>query len=151
MYLAGELMQEFVTASEAATALGVSLKTLYTYASRGLIHSLPVAPDRRDRLYDYREVMQLKQRADQRHRFKAPGARQVGPRRDGQVEFARSETDLHYVGHNLTTFATRHSIEQVAGLLWLGNMESSRELFAHDLGQDKRQAESTERPCTRSA
>src|SRR5215204_2321907 len=56
----------YLTAREAAEELGVSLKTLYAYVSRGLIRSEAVGGKRRNRRYWTEDVRRLRERKEQR-------------------------------------------------------------------------------------
>jgi citrate synthase len=51
----------YLSADEAAQALGISLPTLYAYVSRGMLRSSPDADSKR-RLYDADEVRRLARR-----------------------------------------------------------------------------------------
>jgi len=56
----------FLTAQEAAAELGVSLATLYAYASRGMLSSHEVPGDSRARRYPRQEVLRLKEKKELR-------------------------------------------------------------------------------------
>jgi citrate synthase len=68
----------YLTAREAAGELGISLKTLYAYVSRGLIRSEAVGGKRRNRRYRAEDVRKLKERKEQR---RDPFRATAGPRR----------------------------------------------------------------------
>ena len=61
--------EEYLTADEAWSFLGVKPATLYAYVSRGLLHSYRQGLKRR-RLYRKREVSQLRQFGPSDHRGK---------------------------------------------------------------------------------
>ena len=52
----------YLTAPQAAQALGVTLATLYAYASRGLLRSEPVPGSTRERRYRKQDVDRLRDR-----------------------------------------------------------------------------------------
>ena len=56
----------FGAAQEAAAELGVSLATLYAYASRGMLRSESVPGDPRARRYPREDVVRLKERKELR-------------------------------------------------------------------------------------
>ena len=58
--------ERFLTAQEAAAELGVSLATLYAYASRGMLRSEPVPGESRARRYPREDVLRLKEKKELR-------------------------------------------------------------------------------------
>jgi citrate synthase len=108
-------MTEFMTAAEAARRLGVKPATLYAYVSRGVLNR-DKDPDGRGSLFDAEEVDRL--------------ARRGRPRRpagtaDITVESAITEITadrLRYRGLDALRLATSHSFEDVAELLWTGQL-----------------------------
>jgi citrate synthase len=110
---------EYMTAAEAARRLGVKPATLYAYVSRGVL-TRDKAADGRGSLFDAEEVERL--------------ARRGRPRRpagtaDLTVESAITEITadrLRYRGLDAIRLATSHSFEDVAELLWTGQLPPSR-------------------------
>ncbi len=108
-------MTEFLTAAEAASRLGVKPATLYAYVSRGLL-GRDKAADGRGSLFDPGEVEQL--------------ARRGRPRRpagvaDITVESAITQIAagrLRYRGLDAAGLAASRSFEDVAELLWTGEL-----------------------------
>jgi citrate synthase len=106
---------EFLTAAEAARRLGVKPATLYAYVSRGLLRR-DRAADGRASLFDSGEVERL--------------ARRGRPRRpagvaDITVESAITEItrdQLRYRGLDVIRLATTRAFEDVAELLWTGDL-----------------------------
>ena len=120
-------MTTWIRSDEAARVLGVSKPTLYAYVSRGLVerHS---APDGRTSLYARRDVEALAGRA----RTKAPIER---PTIDVQVTSA--VTALHddvllYRGQRADELARAVTFEQVAELLWTGELPGSPPVWPLD-------------------
>ena len=113
-------MADFLTAAEAARRLGVKPATLYAYVSRGVL-SRGKAADGRASLFNADEVERL--------------ARRGRPRRpagvaDITVESAITEItgdSLRFRGLNVTRLAVSHTFEEVAELLWTGELRSARE------------------------
>lgn len=119
---------DFVSAKQAVKLLGVRLPTLYAYASRGLVTSVP-SGEGRARLYARADLLRLRARRDARggHAAVASGALRwgepvlessiteigaSGPRYRGQwaVELARQGTPF----------------ESVCALLWAGSLPAER-------------------------
>jgi citrate synthase len=108
-------MSDFLTAAEAARRLGVKPATLYAYVSRGVL-SRGKAADGRASLFDAHEVERL--------------ARRGRPRRpagiaDITVQSAITEISgdhLRYRGLDATRLAVSRSFEDVAELLWTGDL-----------------------------
>jgi citrate synthase len=110
-------MTEFLTAAQAARRLGVKPATVYAYVSRGVLRR-DKAADGRGSLFDPDEVERL--------------ARRGRPRRpagvaDITVESAITEINGHrlrYRGLDVLRLAVSHSFEEVAELLWTGDLPS---------------------------
>ena len=113
-------MADFLTAAEAARRLGVKPATLYAYVSRGVL-SRGKAADGRASLFNADEVERL--------------ARRGRPRRpagvaDITVESAITEItgdSLRFRGLDATRLAVSRTFEEVAELLWTGELGSARE------------------------
>ena len=113
-------MADFLSAAEAARRLGVKPATLYAYVSRGVL-SRGKAADGRASLFNADEVERL--------------ARRGRPRRpagvaDITVESAITEItgdSLRFRGLDATRLAVSRIFEEVAELLWTGELRSARE------------------------
>ena len=111
-------MGEFLTAAEAAQRLGVKPATLYAYVSRGVLRR-DHAADGRSSLFDSDEVERLARRGRPR--------RPVGAA-DIVVESAITEITgdrLRYRGLDVIRLATSRTFEDVAELLWTGELPAS--------------------------
>ncbi len=122
----------FMTATEAAAALNVSIATIYAYVSRGLIRSEPGSTTSRARLYLAEDVQRLLDRKAYRH---DPAKAANNAMRWGMpiLESALTlitETGLYYRGHDVQQLATTCTLEEVAALLWTGEMSDARDIFA---------------------
>jgi citrate synthase len=112
-------MADFLSAAEAARRLGVKPATLYAYVSRGVL-SRGKAADGRASLFNAAEVERL--------------ARRGRPRRpagvaDITVESAITEItgdSLRFRGLDATRLAVSRTFEEVAELLWTGELRSAR-------------------------
>jgi citrate synthase len=113
-----------VPAREAVQLLGVQLRTLYAYASRGLVRSIP-APRANQRLYLRADLEKLKGRHDARagHAAVAVDALRWGePVLDSSITRIDRE-GARYRGHAATALAERDvPFEAVAELLWRGEL-----------------------------
>src|SRR3712207_8940764 len=78
----------YLTAGEAAAELGVSLPTLYSYVSRGMVRSEAAEGGRRSRRYRAEDVRALKERKERR---RDPEAVAEGALRWGAPVLERSE------------------------------------------------------------
>jgi citrate synthase len=112
-------MSSYMTAAEAAAALGISRATLYAYVSRGLIASAP-SPDGRHNHYAAAEVRRLARRkADGKRAGKV--AQKVldwgVPVLESSITLI-AEGKLFYRGEDAIALARQASLEEVAALLW---------------------------------
>ena len=110
-------MSRFVGAGEAARLLGIQKATLYAYVSRGLIERR-VAVDGRTSLYAVDDVESLAGRGRRR---------EVEPRPSLDVQIVTGVTTLdesgvRYVGHDVAELSRTATYEQVAELLWTGEL-----------------------------
>lgn len=108
----GESDENYLTTAEVARRLQVKPATVYAYVSRGLLTSVR-ARGRRGSLFPAADVERL-------------AARSV--EHSGVVERIESELtlldddELYYRGHSARTLATTATVEQVAQLLWTGQL-----------------------------
>ena len=113
-------MSDFLSAAEAARRLGVKPATLYAYVSRGVL-SRDQAADGRASLFHADEIERLARRGRPR---RPPGVADI------TVESAITEITgdrLRFRGLDVTRLAVSHTFEEVAELLWTGELRSARE------------------------
>ena len=113
-------MADFLSAAEAARRLGVKPATLYAYVSRGVL-SRGKAADGRASLFHADEIERLARRGRPR---RPPGVADI------TVESAITEITgdrLRFRGLDVTRLAVSHTFEEVAELLWTGELRSVRE------------------------
>lgn len=101
---------EFLTAKEAAKALGVSLQTLYVYVGRKGIRSQAISGSRQRRYW--------KQDIDRVIGKEAPSLLASGKLKDESKITLITETELFYRGRSAIELAQENSFESVASLLW---------------------------------
>lgn len=118
-------MPTYLSAREAAAELGVSLPTLYAYVSRGQIRSEQDGAARQRR-YLAEDVWLL----NARKRGRRDPARAAQDALHWGMPVLESRLSvihggrLYYAGHDAVELAARASIEQVAALLWCGDVDS---------------------------
>jgi citrate synthase len=113
----------YLTAREAAAALGVSLPTLYSYVSRGMLRSEPVAGQPRVRRYLREDVARLVERKELRRDPATAAARSLHwgtPVLDSSLTLIEGGR-IYYRGRDALELAERSSVEEVAALLWTGD------------------------------
>ncbi|HEY0603736.1 MAG TPA: citrate synthase family protein [Herpetosiphonaceae bacterium] len=116
--------EHYLTARQAAEELEISLATLYAYVSRGLIRSEATGGDTRTRRYRAEDVQKLKERKEQQRN---PGKVAESALHWGAPVMESALTliangRLFYRGHDAIQLATTHTVEQVAALLWTGEL-----------------------------
>lgn len=113
-------MRNLLTASQVASRLGVQLKTVYAYVSRGML-TRTLADDARTSLFDPGEVDRLARRGRPRRESRPLGA--------VDVSLATSITCIEaerllFRGHDALTL-TGQPFEAVAELLWTGRLPAT--------------------------
>jgi len=114
------IAQYFLTAPQAAEALGVTPATLYAYTSRGQLRSEPVPGRPRERRYYREDVERLRERKETRRdpaKAAARGLHWGGPVLESGITLIH-EGKVYYRGHDAVKLAATASLEQVAALLW---------------------------------
>ena len=122
----------FMTACEAALALGVSPATLYSYVSRGMLHSEPVAGKPRLRRYAKEDVLRLIDRKESRRnpaRAAVKGLHWGSPVLQSALTLIESGR-FFYRGMDAIELAETATLEEVAALLWTGDPKRARDLFS---------------------
>src|SRR5512140_1362681 len=117
---------DWMTAAEAARALGISRATLYAYVSRNFIRSEARPGKSRERRYAREDVERLRRRNEERRDpEKAAGrALQWGlPILDSSITLIAGGK-LYYRGHDATELASTRSVEEVASLIWTAPFDS---------------------------
>ncbi|HEV3295067.1 MAG TPA: citrate/2-methylcitrate synthase, partial [Streptosporangiaceae bacterium] len=107
-------MTEWIGASEAARRLGIKQATLYSYVSRGVLRRR-AGQDGRASLFDAGEVESVARRG----RPRLPGAGEF------VIESALTEITSErtcYRGLDITALAASYELEDVAWLLWTGEL-----------------------------
>jgi citrate synthase len=123
-------MKQYLTAQEVARELGISVQTVYAYVSRGLLHS--EAAGSHAHRYRLDEVAALKSRREGRRNpaSVAAGALSWGtPVLESAITLI-SDDGLYYRGRDVTALARTASFEQVAALIWLGQLDQGAGVFA---------------------
>src|SRR6266700_3166946 len=106
----------YLTAKQAADALGVALPTLYAYASRGQLQSEPAPGRPRERRYYREDIERLRDRKEARRDPDKAAARGL---HWGSPVLASGITLIHdgklyYRGQDVLQLAEKAGVEQVA-------------------------------------
>jgi citrate synthase len=116
--------EPWIAAADAAQFLGVSRATLYAYVSRGHIRSQPLPGSPRQRTYSREDVERLRRRADEHRKpdKAAAHALQWGlPVLESSIALVAGRR-LYYRGIDATTLARTRTLEEVANLIWTGQL-----------------------------
>lgn len=109
----------FMSAAEAAAALGISLPTLYAYVSRGMLSSSADSQGKH-RLYDAAEVRRLARRKQDGKRAGKVAQKVLDwgvPVLESSITLV-AKGRLLYRGHDAMALARTASLEEIAALLW---------------------------------
>jgi len=130
--------RRYLTAKQAADALGVTLATLYAYISRGQLQSEPVPGRPREHRYYREDIQRLRERKESRRdpaKAAAQGLHWGSPVLSSSITLIQNGR-LYYRGRDAVKLAERATLEQAAELLWSAEGSEMRRLF--------------EQPCTLS-
>lgn len=122
-----------MTAQEAAAELGVKIGTIYAYVSRGLIRSQPAAEGQRNRLYSREDVNRLLIRRQMRislDRANDDVLHFAAPVLESGISLI-ADGRLYYCGIPLEDVAALLSAEELAALVWTGDVANANKLFDH--------------------
>src|SRR5262245_26027524 len=112
--------RRFLSARQAADALGVTRATLYAYASRGQIQSEPVPGDPRSRRYHRDDIERWRDRRELRRdpgRAAERGLHWGSPVLPSGITLIQDGA-LYYRGRDAIALAGTATLEEVAALLW---------------------------------
>lgn len=121
----------YLSARQAAATLGVSLPTLYSYVSRGMLRSEPVAGKPRSRRYRKEDVVRLADRKEFRKNPEKAASRGLhwgSPVLESALTLIQ-EGRLFYRGVDAMELARHATVEEVAALLWTGDPGRAGALF----------------------
>ena len=113
-------VQYYLTAHQAADALGVTPATLYAYTSRGQLRSERIPGRPRERRYYREDIERLRERKETRRdpaKAAARGLHWGGPVLESGITLIH-DGKFYYRGQDAMTLAATASLEQVAALLW---------------------------------
>src|SRR6476620_4334841 len=114
--------RRYLTALEAAAALGVNLATLYAYKSRGQLHSEPVPGQPRERRYYREDIERLLERKEVRRdpaKAAARGLHWGGPVLSSGITLIENG-NLYSRGRDVLKRARKPTLADAAELLWEG-------------------------------
>lgn len=125
----------YMTAKEAATALGVSVNTIYAYVSRKLIRSEASADGKRTRRYLREDVDKLLTRQQARHnpdKLTQDALHWGAPVLESRITLI-DNGQLYYRGIPIQEIVDTLTIEQVAALIWTSDITQVDRLFSTDV------------------
>ena len=143
--------EQHLTAQEAADELGISLTTLYAYVSRGLVRSEPMDNRKRTKRYNTEDIKRLKQRKEQRRNPAkvVEGALHWGSPILESTLTLITDNKLFYRGYEAVALAQKHTIEQIAVLMWTGELPGGQpRLFTDRRGRLPLSCETVRRQLT---
>lgn len=129
------MSKRYLSAKEAAEALNISLSTLYAYVSRGLIRSEASDAGKRQRRYYSEDIQKLLARKAGRNnpeKLARDALHWGAPVMDSAITLI-DKGRVYYRGHDVTQLAQTQSIEEVAALIWTGDMAHAVDLFDFEL------------------
>ena len=121
----------FLSAKQAAAALGVTKATLYAYTSRGQLRSEPLPERPRERRYYSEDIEQWKDRKEARRdpaRAAVRGLHWGSPVIDSALTLIH-DGRLYYCGQDAVQLARTATLEQAAELLWAADASEGPRLF----------------------
>ncbi len=125
----------YMSASEVAEELGISLPTLYSYVSRGLLRSEFADTSKRTRRYHAEDVQRLKERQEMRRdpQKVVDTALHWGTPMLPSALTLIEDGRFYYRGQDALGLAINNTVEQVAALLWTGDAKQANILFSQPL------------------
>jgi citrate synthase len=121
----------YLTAPQAAYALGVTRATLYAYASRGQLRSEAIPGRPKERRYSREDVERLQQRKEARRDPNTAAARGLhwgGPVLESGLTLIH-DGRFYYRGRDAVRLAETATVEDVAALLWAVEATGRERLF----------------------
>ena len=120
--------KHYLTTKEVCAELEITAPTLYAYVSRGLIRSESAGGKTRVRRYAQEDVQRLKERKELRRdptkltKLTADALHWGTPLLDSAISLI-DDGQLYYRGQNVVDLAKSCKVEDVAGLIWLDDLE----------------------------
>jgi len=131
----------YMSAVQAAGMLGISLPTLYSYVSRGMLRSEAVAGRPRTRRYLREDVRRLREQKEGRRdpaKAAAGGLHWGSPVLESSLTLI-SEGRIYYRGADVIELAQHATLEEVAALLWTGDRGQAPALFSRAPSQQNQE------------
>ena len=123
-------MSRTMSAQEVAEELGISLSSVYSYVSRGLLRSEPVGGSR-ERRYLSEDVARMRERGRRRDTAASASPENGGTTVSLDTSITLiGETGIWYRGQDALALAGGSSIGEVASLLWTGDSKNVSDLFS---------------------
>jgi citrate synthase len=141
----------YLTAEQAADALGITRATLYAYASRGQLRSQAIPGRPQVRRYYREDIERLRERKETRRdptKAAARGLHWGSPVLESGITLIH-DGKVYYRGQDAVKLAESASLEQVAALLWAAEEFERKGLFEQPLVLSLRQLAKL-RSCAKS-
>lgn len=124
--------QEYVSATEAASLLGIKKESLYTYVSRQLIRSINDPNDKKAKLYLFTDIQKFISRRNTPTTEKIVKQSLLWgmPVLESSITLIEDNI-LYYKGISVAQLVKKNSLEQVAKLIWTGDISNSETLFSN--------------------
>lgn len=122
----------YITATEAASLLGIKKESLYTYVSRHLIQSIEDPNDKKAKLYCFADIQKFLTRKNSPTTEKIVKQSLLWgmPVLESSITLIEDNV-LYYKGISVLQLAKKQSIEEVAALIWTGDASNSVKLFSN--------------------
>ena len=123
--------EQYLSTQEACAALSISAPTLYAYVSRGLIRSESAGGKTRARRYAQEDVQRLKDRKELRRdptkiaTLTADALHWGTPLLESAITLIDAG-QLYYRGQNVVELVRTRQVEDIAGFIWLDDLEIGR-------------------------
>ena len=131
----------YLSARQAAAALGITRATLYAYTSRGHLRSETVPGRHKERRYHREDVERLRERKETRRdpaKAAARGLHWGGPVLESSVTLIH-DGRFFYRGHDALALARTATLEDIAALLWGADEHERKQLFTERCPLPRRQ------------
>lgn len=115
------MSERYLTGKQAAQALGISTATLYSYVSRGMIRSEMIGKDKRHRRYHAEDIDRLLLKRQTPEKWVEAALDWGAPVLDSAITLI-ADNKLYYRGQDAVQLAQERSFEEVAALIWTGDL-----------------------------
>jgi citrate synthase len=128
------LNERYISGFEVKNLLGISITTVYSYVSRGLIKSIKDPLNKKKSLYSYSDVekLLLKKNKEGAEKISQQTMSWGSPVLESSITLIEDNI-LYYRGVSIFELVKKYNFEQIATLLWTGDSKNSIEIFSKDI------------------